>query len=103
MAKNFDLYDESFYSLKYLTPNNLKTGVEHMRAELLLSLVERIETLNKQAEEIAADIKEIYKEAISQGYDPKYIKKCIALRKKDKDEVEEEDELLAMYRNALGI
>lgn len=74
-----------------------------MNQELLLSIVQRIETLNKQAEEIAADIKEIYKEAISQGYDPKYIKKCIALRKKDKDEVEEEDELLAMYRNALGI
>lgn len=74
-----------------------------MNQELLLSIVQRIETLNKQAEEIANDVKEIYKEALAQGFDPKYIKKCIALRKKDKDEVEEEDELLAMYRNALGI
>lgn len=74
-----------------------------MNQELLLSIVQRIETLNKQSEEIAADVKEIYKEALAQGFDPKYIKKCIALRKKDKDEVEEEDELLAMYRNALGI
>lgn len=71
--------------------------------ELLLSLVERIEKLNADAEAIAADIKEIYKEALAQGYDPKYIRKCIALRKKDKDEIDEEDELLAMYRSALGL
>ena len=38
-----------------------------------------------------------------QGYDVKYIKKCIALRKKDKDEVEEEDELMKLYRSALGL
>lgn len=74
-----------------------------MNKELLLSLVERIEKLNADAESIAADIKEIYKEALAQGYDPKYIKKCIALRKKDKDEIDEEDELLAMYRSALGL
>lgn len=105
MSKKIDLYlyDDSFKPLKYLTPNNLKTGVEHMNNELLLSIVERIEKLNADMETIATDVKEIYKEALAQGFDPKYIKKCIALRKKDKDEVEEEDELLAMYRNALGI
>ena len=45
-----------------------------MNTELLLSLVERIEKLNADAEAIAADIKEIYKEALAQGYDPKYIR-----------------------------
>lgn len=74
-----------------------------MNKDLLLSLVERIEKLNEQSAQIAADVKEIYKEALAQGYDPKYIKKCIALRKKDKDEIDEEDELLQMYRTALGI
>ena len=98
-----DMYDESFDSLKYLTPNNLKTGVEHMNKELLLSLVERIEKLNSDAEAIAADIKEIYHEAKMQGFDSKAIKKCIALRKKDKDELEEEDEVLKLYRSALGL
>lgn len=98
-----DLYDERFEILKYLTPNNIKTGVEHMNAELLLSLVERIEKLNTDAEAIAADIKEVYHEAKIQGYDVKYIKKCIALRKKDKDEVEEDDELMKLYRSALGL
>ena len=74
-----------------------------MNAELLKSLVERIEKLNADAEAIAADIKEIYHEAKMEGFDPKYIKRCVALRKKDKDEIDEEDELLKMYRNALGI
>lgn len=74
-----------------------------MNKDLLLSLVERIEKLNEESAQIAADIKEIYKEAFAQGFDPKYIKKCIALRKKDKDEIDEEDELLQMYRTALGI
>ena len=74
-----------------------------MNAELLKSLVERIEKLNADVEAIAADIKEVYHEAKMQGFDPKYIKKCVALRKKDKDEIDEEDELLAMYRNALNI
>lgn len=98
-----DWYDESFKELKYLTPNNMKKGVDHMNKDLLLSLVTRIEKLNSDAEAIANDIKEIYHEAKMQGYDPKYIKKCIALRKKDKDELEEEDEVLALYRSALGL
>ena len=74
-----------------------------MNAELLKSLVERIEKLNADADAIAADIKDIYHEAKMQGFDAKYIKKCIALRKKDKDEIDEEDELMQMYRNALGL
>ena len=60
----------------------------------LKSIVERIEKLNEDMASIAADVKEIYSEAKSAGYDPKYIKKCIELRKKDQDQIEEEDELL---------
>jgi len=69
----------------------------------LLSIVERIERLLSEVESINEGIKEIYSEAKSAGYDPKYIKKCIALRKKDPDEIDEEDELMKMYRDALGL
>lgn len=69
----------------------------------LKSIVERIEHLNEDAAAIAADIKEIYSEAKSAGYDPKYIRKMIQLRKLDADEIDEQDELTQMYRNALGI
>ena len=74
-----------------------------MNKELLLSLIERIEKLNEDSAQIAADIKEIYHEAAGQGFDTKTIRKCIALRKKDKDQVLEEDEILKLYRNTLGI
>ena len=74
-----------------------------MNKEQLVSIVERIERLEEDAAQVAADIKEIYSEAKSAGYDPKYIKKVIALRKLDPDELDEQDELLKMYREALGI
>lgn len=65
--------------------------------------VERIENLENDAKQITEDIKEVYSQAKAQGYDPKYIKQCIKLRAKDPDQLEEEDELLAMYRKALNI
>lgn len=74
-----------------------------MNKELLLSLIERIEKLNEDIASINADIKDIYKEALAQGFDTKAIRKCIALRKKDKDEIAEEDEVIKMYRDLLGI
>ena len=52
---------------------------------------------------MAEDIKEVYSQAKAQGYEPKYIKQCIKLRAKDPDQLEEEDELLEMYRKALNI
>lgn len=71
--------------------------------QLLKSFVERIETKNEEVSALNADLKEIYNEVKAAGYDPKYVKMMINLRKKDKDEIDEQDELLAMYRKALGI
>ena len=69
----------------------------------LLSIVQRFEKLNEYAAAIAADLKEVMSEAKSAGYDPKYIKKMVELRKMDPDELDEQDELMKMYRDALGI
>jgi uncharacterized protein (UPF0335 family) len=69
----------------------------------LLTIIERIEKLNEDSTNIAADIKEIYSEAKSSGFDPKYIKAMISLRAKDPDEIDEEDALMTMYRTAIGI
>lgn len=69
----------------------------------LLSIVQRVEKLNEDQAAIAADLKEVMSEAKSAGYDPKYIKKMVELRKMDPDELDEQDELTRMYRNALGI
>ena len=50
---------------------------------------------------IKADIKEIYKEAKADGFDVKALKDIIKMRKKDKDELAEQDEIVKLYRNAL--
>lgn len=69
----------------------------------LVVIIERIEKLNEEAEQIAADIKTVYDEAKSLGYDVKMVRKMVALRKLDQDELDEADELTQMYRNAIGL
>lgn len=69
----------------------------------LISIIERIEKLNEDKAAIQADIKEIYSEAKSAGYDPKYIRLIIKLRKLDPDELNENDELENLYRQSVGL
>lgn len=75
----------------------------HLDGTCLLQFVQRIEKLNEDAEAIAADIKEVYTEAKMSGFDKKYVKEIIKLRKLDPDELNEQDELLRMYREAAGL
>lgn len=74
-----------------------------LNKDVLLSIIERIEKLNEDAENISSDIREVFKEAKMQGFDPKYIRQMIKLRKMDSDELDETDELTKMYRKALGL
>lgn len=69
----------------------------------LKSLVERIERLEEEKKVIAGDVKEIYAEAKANGFDTKILRKVIALRKKDRHEREEEEAMLDLYLNALGM
>lgn len=69
----------------------------------LIAIIERIEKLNEDAEQVAADIKAVYDEAKSAGFDVKYVKKMVALRKLDQDEIEEADELTHLYRSMIGL
>lgn len=74
-----------------------------MNKEQLLSYIERLERLYNDEASVAEGIKEVYSEAKSAGFDPKYIRKILALRKLDPDELYEQDELIKMYREAAGI
>lgn len=67
------------------------------------ALVERIEKLEEEKTAIAEDIKEVYAEAKGNGFDPKIIKKVIALRKQDAQKRAEEQAVLATYMDALGM
>ena len=69
----------------------------------LKSFIERIERLEEEKSNILADIKEVYSESKSSGYDPKIMRKVLIIRKMDIDERLEQEALLNTYRNALGI
>lgn len=69
----------------------------------LKSIVERIEALELEKAAVAADIKDVYAEAKSTGFDPKIIKKIVAMRKQDADKMREEQALIATYMDALGM
>lgn len=67
----------------------------------LWSFVERIETINEVLESNKLDLKEIYSEAKSTGYDVKALRKVITERKKDADEKAEQDAIFQTYWDAL--
>ncbi|MBV9783303.1 MAG: DUF2312 domain-containing protein [Acidisphaera sp.] len=78
-----------------------KTG--GIAADRLRSLVERIERLEEERRALSSDIKDIYLEGKSAGFDVKVLKALITLRKKEPAEVEEQETLLDLYKRALGM
>ena len=73
------------------------------RDDKLKSFIERLERLSEEKNNINFDIKEVFSEAKSMGYDPTIMRKILALRKMDIDERLEQEALLKTYKNALGI
>ena len=76
---------------------------ESIAADQLKAFIERIERLEEEKAGIAGDIKEVYAEAKANGFDTKILRKVIAIRKKDRHEREEEEAMLDLYLNALGM
>jgi uncharacterized protein (UPF0335 family) len=71
--------------------------------ERLRSFIERIERLEEEKRVLSGDIKEVYAEAKGTGFEPKIMRQIIKIRKMDKDEVDEEESLLDLYKRALGM
>ncbi|HGG06718.1 MAG TPA: DUF2312 domain-containing protein [Aliiroseovarius sp.] len=72
-------------------------------ASELRQFVERFERLEAEKRDIADQQKEVMAEAKGRGYDTKVMRKVIALRKRDKDDIAEEEAVLEMYKEALGM
>lgn len=72
-------------------------------AEQLRQLIERIERLEEEKAGIANDIKEVYAEAKGNGFEPKVMRQIVRLRKMDSEDRQEQDALLDLYRNAVGL
>ena len=72
-------------------------------AEELRSFIERAERLDAEKADIARQRKEVLAEAKMRGYDTRAIRQIIAERKRDRDELAEEQAVLELYRAALGM
>ncbi|MFD1882847.1 DUF2312 domain-containing protein [Paracoccus pacificus] len=72
-------------------------------ADELRQFVEQIERLEQEKKDIAEQIREVYAESKARGYDQKALRAIVSLRKKDKDEVAEQEAILDIYKQALGM
>ncbi len=65
--------------------------------------IERIETIEEQKTNLSGDIREVYAEAKGNGFDTKIMRMIIRLRKLNPEQRAEQDELLELYRHAVGL
>ena len=72
-------------------------------ADELRQFIERVERLDAEKKDLAEQQKEVMAEAKSRGYDTKVMRKLITMRRRDKDDIAEEEALLEMYKEALGM
>ncbi|MHC9236748.1 DUF2312 domain-containing protein [Pseudooceanicola sp. 502str34] len=81
----------------------VKDAAYRVTASELRQFIERFEQLETEKRDIAEQQKEVMDEAKGRGYDTKVMRKVIALRKRDKDDIAEEEAILEMYKEALGM
>ena len=76
---------------------------ESVASQELRQFIERVERLAAEKKDIADSIKEVMAEAKGRGYDTKVMRKVISLRKRDANDIAEEEAILDMYKAALGM
>ena len=72
-------------------------------ADELRQFIERIERLDVEKKDLVEQQKEVMAEAKGRGYDTKVMRKLVTMRKRDKDDIAEEEAILEMYKEALGM
>ncbi|NGZ29436.1 MAG: DUF2312 domain-containing protein [Magnetococcales bacterium] len=77
-------------------------GVE-LAGDQLRQFIERIERLEEEKAGLAADVRDLYNQAKSTGFDPKVMRQVIRIRKMEQHQVDEEENLLHLYKQALGM
>ena len=71
--------------------------------ERLRSFIERIERLEEEKRALSGDIKEVFAEAKGNGFDTEIMRQLIRIRRMDKDDLDEQETLLDVYKRALGM
>jgi uncharacterized protein (UPF0335 family) len=79
------------------------SDVQSVEGQELRQFIERVERLEAEKSDIAEQIKEVMAEAKGRGFDTKVMRKLIAIRKRDSNDLAEEEAILELYKSALGI
>jgi uncharacterized protein (UPF0335 family) len=82
---------------------NAMPGHNSVVADELRQFIERAEKVAAEKRDLSETEKELFAEAKGRGFDTKVMRKIIALRKRKADDIAEEDAIMEMYRNALGM
>ena len=85
-----------------MTDEQKNSQIGGIAADALRQFIERIERLEEEKKALSADIKDVYAQCKSQGFDTKIVRKIVSLRKKDRQEREEEEQILELYLAAIG-
>ncbi len=72
-------------------------------ADELRAFIERIETLEEEKAAVADQIREVMTEAKGRGYEAKIIRKIVSIRKRNRDDVDNENAITELYMDALGM
>ncbi|QEO17835.1 DUF2312 domain-containing protein [Acetobacter vaccinii] len=83
--------------------NSNNPAVGGIAADRLRAIIDRVERLEEERKALSGDIKDIFTEAKSAGFDVKVLRQIIRIRKQEPAEVEEQENLLDIYRRALGM
>ncbi len=75
----------------------------NVAADQLRQFIERVETLEEEKKGLADDLKDVYAEAKSTGFDTKTMRAIVRLRRMEKHHRDEADALVETYRRALGV
>lgn len=87
-------------TVQNMTPASSVGGVSGDR---LRQYIERIERLEEEKAGIAEDIRDVYAEAKSAGFESKIMRQIVKLRKMDHQKRQEQEELLELYKSAIGL
>ncbi|PWC45741.1 MULTISPECIES: DUF2312 domain-containing protein [unclassified Azospirillum] len=79
------------------------SDVGGIAVDRLRSFIERIERLEEEKKGLQDDIKEVYAEAKGTGFDAKIMRQIVRLRKMDKADLQEQEAILELYKQALGM
>ena len=77
--------------------------IDNSSREYLNQFMARIERLEEDKKTVLEDIKEVYAEAKAQGFDAKILRQIVRIRKMDKAKLDEQEELIDLYKHALGM